>query len=179
VIGKTVSHYQIVEKLGEGGMGMVSKALDTKLDRYVALKFLFPSLQTSAEQEARFIAEAKTASVLDHSNIGAIYAFQRMSRHDTAAICHRTAAEMHPEANEAYVNPFRSPPGFRILCIRIVIADHPAQRYSDRYRIALQAWPRLYQSQLAGTGKRAIHYRIEALCIFTNVQLCSHALKMK
>ena len=73
MIGQTISHYRILEKLGEGGMGVVYKAEDTKLRRAVALKFVSPQMLGAPETKARFLHEAQTAASLSHPNVCTVY----------------------------------------------------------------------------------------------------------
>jgi serine/threonine protein kinase len=79
--GQMLSHYRLIEKIGEGGMGVVWKAVDTTLDRNVALKILPDSFATDSERLARFEREAKLLASLSHANIATVH-----SVHETSGV---------------------------------------------------------------------------------------------
>ena len=78
MVGKTILHYKILEKIGEGGMGVVYKAEDTKLKREVAIKFLPCPIDVSDEERQRFKIEAQAAAALNHPNIATIHAIEEV-----------------------------------------------------------------------------------------------------
>ncbi|HEY5611793.1 MAG TPA: protein kinase, partial [Thermoanaerobaculia bacterium] len=105
MIGRTIGHYRILDRLGEGGMGVVYRAEDTKLGRSVALKFLPPEVSRDAEAKSRFEREARAASLLDHPNICTIYGFGEaeggqlyiaMAHYDGESLAARIALEVLP-----------------------------------------------------------------------------------
>jgi len=86
MIGQTISHYKITEKLGEGGMGEVYRALDLHLDRTVAIKVLHTEATADPERKKRFIREAKAASALNHPNIVTVHDIDTASGIDFIAM---------------------------------------------------------------------------------------------
>ncbi|MEJ2720334.1 MAG: serine/threonine-protein kinase [bacterium] len=86
MIGKIVSHYMIVEKIGEGGMGVVYKAEDLKLKRIVALKFLPRDALAGQDSRARFLHEAQAAAALDHQNICTVHEIEEAEGHTFIAM---------------------------------------------------------------------------------------------
>ncbi|MGB8319146.1 MAG: protein kinase, partial [Ignavibacteriaceae bacterium] len=79
MVGRTVLHYKIIEKLGQGGMGVVYLAQDTKLERKVAIKFLPPHISGNPEERQRFITEAKAAASLNHKNIATVHSIEKVN----------------------------------------------------------------------------------------------------
>jgi len=94
VTGQTISHYEVLEKLGEGGMGRVYKAIDIKLGRTVALKFLAPHLVSNDESRRRFIREAKAAAALQHPNICTVYEIDEVDGQTFIAMAYLDGQEL-------------------------------------------------------------------------------------
>ncbi len=105
MIGQIISRYKILEKIGEGGMGIVYKAHNTKLDRIVALKFLPQHLSSEVTERARFLQEAKAAATLNHPNI---------------CIIHRI--------EEGVKYPFIVAPGSQTSCSLPIINNHISRK---------------------------------------------------
>ncbi len=101
MIGQTIAHYRIIEKLGAGGMGEVYLADDTKLERRVALKLLSPTLRSDPDARARLLREAKTASRLNHPNILTIYAVEEADGYDFIVMEYLQGVQLSAWARES------------------------------------------------------------------------------
>src|SRR5512138_1632121 len=94
ITGTTLLHYRILEKLGEGGMGVVYKAEDQRLRRMVALKFLSSSVLSDSTGRARFIREAQAAGRLDHPNICMVYGLEEAEGHHFIVMAYESGSTL-------------------------------------------------------------------------------------
>ena len=105
MIGETISHYKISDKLGEGGMGVVYKAEDTKLHRSVALKFPSPQSLGTEEDRARFIREARAAAALDHPSICTIHEIDEADGKTFISMAYVDGQSLHEIIKSGPINP--------------------------------------------------------------------------
>ncbi|MDO8550436.1 MAG: protein kinase [Ignavibacteria bacterium] len=104
MIGTTISHYNIVEKLGEGGMGVVYKAEDTKLRRDVAIKFLPRHISVNKEDRQRFEIEAQAAAALNHPNIATIYSIEESGNEVFIVMEYINGIELKEKIKKGFLN---------------------------------------------------------------------------
>ncbi len=117
MIGKTISHYKILAKLGEGGMGVVYKAHDTKLKRDIAIKFLPRNITVRDKERERFKVEAQSAAALNHPNIGTVYAIEEVGDEVFIAMEYVEGHELKERIGQGALTPDES------IAIAIQIAD--------------------------------------------------------
>jgi serine/threonine protein kinase len=139
VIGKTISHYKILEKLGEGGMGVVYKAEDTKLKRTVALKFLPSHLTKNKTDKARFLQEAQAAAALNHPNV-----------------C--TTHEIHDEGE----NPFIVMEYLEGKTLRDIVHENPPESGMPGIREVVNHAIQIAEALKAAHGKGIVHRDVKS-----------------
>jgi serine/threonine protein kinase len=97
MVGKTIAHYEVLDELRGGGMGVVYRALDTRLGREVAVKALPEELSAHPERLARFDREAKTLASLNHPNVGAIYGLEKAEDRQFLILDHSLLGQQLPD----------------------------------------------------------------------------------
>ena len=126
LLGQTVGHYRITEKLGAGGMGVVYQALDTKLERTVALKFLPGNVTISAGDKNNLRREARAASTLDHPNVGVIHGLEETSDHHLFIVMQYYEGETLAQRLSRSALPLRETLDLAIQIARGLSAAHAA-----------------------------------------------------
>jgi serine/threonine protein kinase len=125
MIGSTISHYRVTERLGRGAMGLVYKAQDLMLDRPVAIKFISREIALNLEQRTRFEREARTASLLDHTNICTIHEFGETPEGELYIVMGFCPGENLRMRLERGPLPLKQ---------AVNIAEHAARRWSNQHR---------------------------------------------
>ena len=126
--GQTLSHYELLEKIGEGGMGVIFKARDVKLDRLVALKFLSPAFRAAQESVSSFLHEARALSKLNHPNIATIYEVEEEGDQPFLALEYLPGGTVKERIREARANggtlPVQQVVDYALLIARALAHAH-------------------------------------------------------
>jgi serine/threonine-protein kinase len=163
MIGQTISHYKILEKLGEGGMGVVYKAHDTRLDRVVALKFLPHHLVANEAEQARFLQEARAASALNHPNVCTIY---DIKEEDDPASVPQGGTSAYAEASADKSAGRRQFIVMEFVDGTTIKQKLPIQKLQDALTYALQIGEALHEAH----GKGIVHRDIKCENIMVNTK---------